>query len=842
MLLDTHKISLIYDFWKFNNEDHYLHDINEFSRKLVESDTSDGELSCSTLRGSDVDLCLAEFLRGWIPDLLRLVEFWEQQSFAELDDFYMKLLVNPSAGDQTDALLRFLYDIQSYEMVKYLLDKNVQHYKKEKIVSSTMTAFHEACIYGFSQVCVLYINQNQDVNEPFSLIYENCKTNEKETVRNLTALQLVCLWSKYFPKRLLSYAHTVRLLLNHGARVNMTSTELTTALHWTCRAQHTTPLAQDLIEFGAFLHARDRINLQPIHYACWSRNRTLVELLLQKGVRLTDQDDLGRTPIHFLCMPAYVDAICANDQQQQYEIMQSLLTQHRTNAYAMDLTQTDHQGHTLLAYACVSHNLPLIELLLQHQPDLLNTPTKCGLTPLMIAIGEGFLTGVEHLLQRTNLKRNVCDQLGNTALHHVCMYNNSATRASLLRMVLADQDGYFDLEKRNEMSHDALMLCVINQAVDACSQLIEKNVSVTKKDLHSRQPLHMACQMGNYELVALLLRSSEIQINAVDDCNRNCLFYAISSGNEKLLDLLIQNHVRIKIRDAVGDTPLHSAVQHRTNALELTRCLVKTSDGKDLINQPAADQMQPLLLAASCKQADVIYLLLKNGANVKAVDSEHHTALHLACKSGSMTSAFYLIEFGRLDVNALDCYRQTPIFYAYASNDFDLVQYLISCGARIDLRDSQNYFPLHIGILLCNPEQEFQIKLVDLYKNHPAAIVDDQNNECQMTPLILAAMQGQLKLVEHLVLKTKTNVMATCSNGHTALHYACLIKNTRSQEIIQFLLEHGCSYEKVDQPKGSFLYTITQHGDRQALMYFLDQWLVRLSESTDSRHCHSSSS
>ena len=699
-----------------------------------------------------------------------------------------------------------------------------------------MTAFHEACIYGFSQVCSLYIDEEQDVNEPFSLIYENCKTNKKETIRNLTALQLVCLWSKYFPKRLVSYAHTVRLLLNHGARVNMTSTELTTALHWTCRAQHTTALAQDLIEFGAFLHARDRINLQPIHYACWSRNRTLVELLLQKGVRLTDQDDLGRTPIHFLCMPAYVDAICANDQQQQYETMKSLLANRQVNAYAIDLTQMDNQGHTLLAYACVSQNLPLVELLLQHQPDLLNTATIVGQTPLMIAINEGFLTGVEHLLQRTDLKRNLTDRVGNTALHHVCMCSNPVTRANLLRLVLADQNGYFDLEKRNEMSHDPFMLCTIHQAVDLCTLLIERNVSVTKKDLHSRQPLHMACQMGNYELVALLLRSSLIQINAVDDCNRNCLFYAISSGNEKLVDLLVQNRVQIKIRDSVGDTPLHAAVQHRSNALELTRCLLKTQDGKDLINEPAADQMQPLLLAASCKQADVIHLLLKNGAEVKAVDSEHHTALHLACKSGCMTSAFYLIEFGHLDVNALDCYRQTPIFHAYTSNDFDLVQYLMSCGARIDLRDSQNYYPLHVGILLCNPEQEFQIKLVDLYQSQDKDVLDDQNNECQMTPLILAAMQGQLKLVEHLVLNAKVNIMATCSNGHTALHYACLIKNIRSQEIIQFLLGNGCSYDKVDQPKGSFLYTIAQHGDRQALMYFLDQWLVRMSLSIDSCH------
>ncbi|CAF5109089.1 unnamed protein product, partial [Rotaria magnacalcarata] len=41
MLLDAHKISLIYDFWKLNNEENYLHDVGELSRKLIESDTID---------------------------------------------------------------------------------------------------------------------------------------------------------------------------------------------------------------------------------------------------------------------------------------------------------------------------------------------------------------------------------------------------------------------------------------------------------------------------------------------------------------------------------------------------------------------------------------------------------------------------------------------------------------------------------------------------------------------------------------------------------------------------------------------------------------------------------
>jgi len=43
MLPDIHKISLIYDFWKLNNEETSLRDATELSRKLTESDTIDGK-------------------------------------------------------------------------------------------------------------------------------------------------------------------------------------------------------------------------------------------------------------------------------------------------------------------------------------------------------------------------------------------------------------------------------------------------------------------------------------------------------------------------------------------------------------------------------------------------------------------------------------------------------------------------------------------------------------------------------------------------------------------------------------------------------------------------------
>ncbi|CAF0899713.1 unnamed protein product [Adineta ricciae] len=821
MLLNTNKISLIYDFWKLSTEDNYLQDATELSRKLTESDIID-----------------AKYIQDWIPDLLYLVKLWEQELFTELDDFYMTLLNDRTSSDKVDTLLRFLYDIQLYELVKYLLEKNVHHYKQDKRVSSTMSGFHEACVYGFSQVCLLYLQNEQDINETFSLVYENIKTNKQELIRNLTGLQLVCLWSKYFPKRLVSYAHTLRLLLNHGARVNMISTELSTPLHWTCRAKHTTQLAQDLIEHGACVNACDKFNIQPIHYACWTRNRTLVDLFLSKGIQLTAQDDFGRTSIHFLCMPAYIEEITQDDQQGQYDLMKYLLNYCEKNFYSIDLTQSDHQGRTLLTYACLSHNLSLMQLLLEHQPDLLNKATIIGRTPLMIAIDECFLDGIEYLLQYRNLERDGCDMNGNTAVHYICMSRNTTKRSDMLKLLLNDKNGIFDFEKRTEQLIDPFMLCTVYQANDLCRLLIEKDVILSKQDIFSRQSLHVACQLGNHELVSLLLKSSKIDINALDANNRNCLFYALSSGNDKLVQLLIDNNVKINIQDVIGDTPLHLAVQHPTNACQLTKCLLSKPESKEIINESAADGMKPLLLAANFQQADIVYLLLKNGADINGVNNEQQTALHLACKSGSMTCAFYLIEVGGLSIDVLDFYQQTPLFYAFTSNDYDLVQYLLLCNARIDVRDSENYLPIHTGLLLSKIDEDYKFDLIDLYKGEHEDLLNDQSNPSKISPLLIACMQGKLEVVKYLISNYRVDILARCLHGYTALHYACLVKSKKSLDIIEFLMQNGCTYEQVDEPKGTFLHTVVRHGDQHAARYFIDYWL-KTNPDINELHCGS---
>lgn len=68
----------------------------------------------------------------------------------------------------------------------------------------------------------------------------------------------------------------------------------------------------------------------------------------------------------------------------------------------------------------------------------------------------------------------------------------------------------------------------------------------------------------------------------------------------------------------------------------------------------------------------IVNVLIKNGANVRAVDNNGATPLHLAVRHDSQehNSVIDLLIANGANVNAKDEYNATPLSEAYASGNF----------------------------------------------------------------------------------------------------------------------------------------------------------------------------
>src|SRR5262245_39235688 len=107
------------------------------------------------------------------------------------------------------------------------------------------------------------------------------------------------------------------------------------------------------------------------------------------------------------------------------------------------------------------------------------------------------------------------------------------------------------------------------------------------------------------------------------------------------------------------------------------------------LNAPQGDGMTALHWAAEHGDADAAALLLKAGADVRAVTRiGAHTPLHIASKSGSSAVVRLLVD-AKADVRALTTTGAAPLHFAAASGSRDAVTILLDAGADPNVREPQ---------------------------------------------------------------------------------------------------------------------------------------------------------
>ena len=205
----------------------------------------------------------------------------------------------------------------------------------------------------------------------------------------------------------------------------------------------------------------------------------------------------------------------------------------------------------------------------------------------------------------------------------------------------------------------------------------------------------------------------------------------------------------------------------------------------------------PLIQAALNGHADAIRVLISRGAEVnKPEPSDGNTALHAAAQEGHLLVIELLMSKGaRHDVRSN--YGRTPLFQAAFK---EAAICLLDHGADVNAKDNLRFTPLMLAA------QEGHLPLVDLLVLRGADL-DLANNE-GATPLIKAAQNGRLEVIKFLVEKVAV-VDQPANDGGTALDHASLDGHL---DVVQFLLSAGANINHLDVKGMSPLYAAAQNG------------------------------
>jgi ankyrin repeat protein len=142
-------------------------------------------------------------------------------------------------------------------------------------------------------------------------------------------------------------------------------------------------------------------------------------------------------------------------------------------------------------------------------------------------------------------------------------------------------------------------------------------------------------------------------------------------------------------------------------------------------------------------------------------------------------------------------------------DDVSEVQSLIKAGVSPNTFDPKGN-PM---LILAIRDQSFKVAELLLANKAIDVNLTNQNGE---NPLMMAAIEGQLQLVETLVLKNKAEVNKT---GWTPLHYAC---TTGKLSVAEFLVSKGAKVNALSQSETTPLMMAVGSGNDQLIKFLLD--------------------
>ncbi|XP_032824831.2 ankyrin repeat and death domain-containing protein 1B isoform X3 [Petromyzon marinus] len=210
--------------------------------------------------------------------------------------------------------------------------------------------------------------------------------------------------------------------------------------------------------------------------------------------------------------------------------------------------------------------------------------------------------------------------------------------------------------------------------------------------------------------------------------------------------------------------------------------------------------MNALLLASWFGHRKVVQMLVSAGAKVTCENKSGLTVLHCAAQRGHAAVMQFIIEdLEDLDIDKTTKLGQTALHLTAEEGQLQAVEYLLSCGSSLAMRDKDNNSPLHLAA--------GRGHLAVVKKLLEAGAEMDGKNTAGQTSLHLAAEGGHHHCVQ-LLLSSGCDIDAQSSKSMTALHYAA---RSGHDEVAQLLIRGGIAVDAVDHHHATAMQLAVLH-------------------------------
>jgi ankyrin repeat protein len=234
------------------------------------------------------------------------------------------------------------------------------------------------------------------------------------------------------------------------------------------------------------------------------------------------------------------------------------------------------------------------------------------------------------------------------------------------------------------------------------------------------------------------------------------LIQATREGKLPRVNCLLGQGADVRTFDTNGKSVLHAFFNRRNWKLEIDLLKLLIRNGADLDAQDSQGR-RPVHLAAERGRHKVMEFMLTQKVDLAAVDNEGLTALHLAAGRGNVETLVLLTSAGAA-LNIKDKAGRTPLRLAQENNKHETACLLVSLGADLFIADAYGNSPAAWLAESCAAQLDQQIRsdkiqdIDDLSKN--ICVTDKKLRAATLHHCASAGLVG----VVRLLLKNKADV------------------------------------------------------------------------------------
>ena len=386
------------------------------------------------------------------------------------------------------------------------------------------------------------------------------------------------------------------------------------------------------------------------------------------------------------------------------------------------------QGGAALIWAASHNDKEMVDLLLSAgaDPKAIN---EFGASALYAA-ADFADPAITVKLLRAGADPNAALMSGETAVMAAAREGHVDTVRALL------EGGADPNAKEKNGGQTALMWAIAGGYSAVTEELVRHKADVNAKSRTGNTALMFAAR-GDLASTRTLLNAGADPNLAIPDWGGTALIIASTMGKSAVVEALLDKGADPQQRDANSFTALHAAVRNsdygedreeRARAVATVKVLLAHhADPNARLHQEkptvrGLDEVEfegatPIALAAEVNNLDAIKLLVAAGGDPNIPTTKGTTALMLASGAAtdvqrarsieeralSVETARYLVDHGA-DVNAAGQFGWTALHSASYQGITDLIEFLVSKGAKIDEKDGLGQTPLSISLSVLTKE------------------------------------------------------------------------------------------------------------------------------------------